>query len=53
MRKERVLKLGSPEIQELEKLGVVQSSTVVQFSQLDRCCGKVFQTMHDFKEVFD
>ena len=33
----------------LEKLGVVRSSTVVEFSQLDRCCRKVFQTMHDFE----
>ena len=22
---------------------------VVEFSQLDRCCRKVFQTMHDFE----
>ena len=44
-----MLEQGSPGVQGLEKLGVVRSSTVVEFSQLDRCCRKVFQTMYDFE----
>ena len=47
-----MLKLGSPGVQlGLEKLGVVRSSTVVEFSQLDRCCRKVFQTMHEISGI--